>query len=630
MKKYALFFAGVALAFGASCESDKSEQVFVPEENATFRFEIGGLDELDLAVGVVPDNDKAGYVWCGLAHADELTDQAAVDAFAAERVATLNMAEALRFGPQTFAVGREFDYATQYYAVVAVMAGNGASILSSHSSARFTTPVQPAVDISFTQIDKDGVKVRLEANNARIRKIRYLAPLAASEERTAEQIAADGVETALPAELEFDGLEAETAYAIHAVGFDASGALLTPACRGEFTTRSKPLPQIEDATALYYGKANCILLPAGGSVTFDAAPYYTTNELYTYENLSHPSLRRFTTAQLLWSDVSSKHIKVAFDADAQTVTVSNTNEIAGNSIVALYDADAQMILWTFHIWVGGDQAAEIVHASRDGSRYRLLDRNLGATEAVRSDDGETFDPVLAFGTYGLYYQWGRKDPFVGADSFGSAGNRADIYPSTAKQNLVQRSAETGTVAYTLQHPMDFIFGEEDWIVERNDRLWGNEGYVRSDVKVEPTTPGETAEKFALYLNRNKGVRSVYDPCPEGYHVAPMDAWGYCTDTGTFDVGSGMNVADIMFTSAGLDFYPSDDRQASTFYAFGGYLYSMSGDVSNNDHFGFVWSNSPAEEEATYAHMFYFGTSYGIPVSKNHRALGCSVRCCRIE
>lgn len=139
-----------------------------------------------------------------------------------------------------------------------------------------------------------------------------------------------------------------------------------------------------------------------------------------------------------------------------------------------------------------------------------------------------------------------------------------------------------------------------------------------------------AQKYALYLNRNKGVKSVYDPCPEGYHVAPMDTWGFFTDSGTFELGSGMNTGNIMYTSAGLDFYPADDRADLNFYPFAGYLYSISGEMSNNDHYGFVWSNSPAKEEATHAHMFYFGSSYAIPVSKNHRALGCSVRCCRVE
>ena len=429
-----------------------------------------------------------------------------------------------------------------------------------------------------------------------------------------------------------DGLSPETTYAVYAAGYDAAGDPVTGLCKGTFTTLSLPVRPIEEATALYYGKANCILLPEGGTVTFDARPYYTTSEVYAYENISgSESLRRFSSAKLLWSDVSSKHIKISFDVQEQTVTVSNTNELSGNSIVALYDADEQTILWTFHVWVGGDRAAEIGHESRDGSIYRVMDRNLGATEATRSEeDGETFNPVLAFSSYGLYYQWGRKDPFIGADSYGSAGNRGDVYPASAAPTIVQRTAQTGTVAYTVQHPTAFIVGEEDWAAERDDRLWGNAGYEDGDVRVESTSPGEGAQKYALYLNRNKGVKSVYDPCPEGYHVAPMDTWGFFTDSGTFELGSGMNTGNIMYTSAGLDFYPADDRADLNFYPFAGYLYSISGEMSNNDHYGFVWSNSPAKEEATHAHMFYFGSSYAIPVSKNHRALGCSVRCCRVE
>ena len=52
----------------------------------------------------------------------------------------------------------------------------------------------------------------------------------------------------------------------------------------------------------------------------------------------------------------------------------------------------------------------------------MMTRNLGALAA----DNSSVENILA--SYGLYYQWGRKDPFIGPSSYNAAnGASASMY-----------------------------------------------------------------------------------------------------------------------------------------------------------------------------------------------------------
>ncbi len=63
----------------------------------------------------------------------------------------------------------------------------------------------------------------------------------------------------------------------------------------------------------------------------------------------------------------------------------------------------RQVAWSWHIW-RTDAPAE----KEAAAGCTILDRNLGATSVTPGD----------VSSYGLYYQWGRKDPFVGAKELG--------------------------------------------------------------------------------------------------------------------------------------------------------------------------------------------------------------------
>lgn len=78
--------------------------------------------------------------------------------------------------------------------------------------------------------------------------------------------------------------------------------------------------------------------------------------------------------------------------------VFQTSGNAGNAGIALTN-DAGEIVWSWHIWMAQAPAEQTVNGRT------FLDRNVGATE---------FDGALV-GSLGVYFQWGRKDPFIGAN-----------------------------------------------------------------------------------------------------------------------------------------------------------------------------------------------------------------------
>lgn len=160
-------------------------------------------------------------------------------------------------------------------------------------------------------------------------------------------------------------------------------------------------------------------------------------------------------------------------------------------MIGAYDAGGTLI-WSWHVWAA-DYDPDAEGGAVDFNGYSMMTRNLGALAA----DNSSVENILA--SYGLYYQWGRKDPFIGPSSYNAANGRIGQHVQRRRQPRLPAdgasSAETGTVAYAVQHPLTFITGvsgsENDWLWSaHSDDLW-------------------SASK-----------KSAYDPCPYGWRVAP--------------------------------------------------------------------------------------------------------------
>ncbi len=191
--------------------------------------------------------------------------------------------------------------------------------------------------------------------------------------------------------------------------------------------------------------------------------------------------------------------------------------LSGNVMVALYqDADndnvcdaSEKIVWSWHLWLGAPDVQHYKFANTDNKvsstdlgeplnneDWYMFDRNLGA------ESNELGDPRAA----GLYYQSGRKDPFIGYnDQTGStswASNRVRTYLNTTtfpSHAAWKTNAGTFNVANVVNYPMS---------------LFGATG------KAEIFTYG-WVQGTQSTINNSK---TFFDPCPPGYKLPTTREW----------------------------------------------------------------------------------------------------------
>ncbi len=150
-----------------------------------------------------------------------------------------------------------------------------------------------------------------------------------------------------------------------------------------------------------------------------------------------------------------------------------------NAVIGMMDADGNA-LWSWHLWVCREDPTEQTFVMGFGDGYEVMDRNLGAFSTAHDES-----------SFGMYYQWGRKDPFAGPVALYDHKGAVRTY------DFEVSSPEVGTPEYATAHPATFIAGAE------NDGYnWGFGG-----------RPGEWRT-------------AILNPCPAGWMVADMQGVGY--------------------------------------------------------------------------------------------------------
>ena len=158
----------------------------------------------------------------------------------------------------------------------------------------------------------------------------------------------------------------------------------------------------------------------------------------------------------------------------------------------MYDSEKR-ILWSWHIWIT-DKPVEISYKEGD-TEITILDRNLGATKAIWTGENDALE------TYGLYYQWGRKDPSMGPPAWNYSPINMITAPYYDYSSEEKNAAEVmrfaaPTLKDAVENPMYLILPTAltqtyyfNWLYEKIDFLWGNSA-----------TSGKTH-------------KTIYDPCP---------------------------------------------------------------------------------------------------------------------
>ncbi len=330
--------------------------------------------------------------------------------------------------------------------------------------------------------------------------------------------------------------------------------------------------------------ANCFVMRRNSQIQFD--PYTRTETgggfKYTdYVDVNNPD-KSFERVDILWQTGDGTNFAIGnntngnlvyYDKAKRRVHVASGNA-DGNAVIAGYNAKG-VIVWSWHIWVNENRPAQLANA-QEYYTYRwdsngiyaneprvkghsFMVCNLGATGTLDELKGITKGSIKP---YGVYYQWGRKDPFPPTTieestvtfysySYPSVvtvydqnGNLLPM-PSTAGQTgsfqAIKIDSSTGNIEYSIKNPMTFMgaadigyflnltegpthdpalyVNDGDWYWGHNDCLWGGIPFAEADINYNNIVANNGAEH-----------KSIFDPCPAGWILPKSDAWmGFTID-----------------------------------------------------------------------------------------------------
>ena len=218
-------------------------------------------------------------------------------------------------------------------------------------------------------------------------------------------------------------------------------------------------------------QANCMVL---------TSPY----TVYAFDpTLRGESGEKLATAEvrIVWQTAKELVRELRFDGTTATFYIDGEKDdvVPGNALLGAYDRSGKL-LTTWHLWL--TNAADYGEQTYAGGRT-FLTLNLGAARNANA----TPDEVL--GSFGCFYQWGRKEPFVGPAAYDAAdGADAKMYDANGETLYLTYEAsspETGTAEYAAAHPTTYILGTEasgyDWLhTPAAEPLWSGERKTAND------------------------------------------------------------------------------------------------------------------------------------------------------
>ena len=264
--------------------------------------------------------------------------------------------------------------------------------------------------------------------------------------------------------------------------------------------KAEAIPLDEDGTANCY-----IARKLYTTYSFDAT---VQGNGKTTTNI-RPQRLNGTSVRVLWESGTLSKRVISNVSMSNGRIIFTTGEDRGNAVIGLFNASG-VCIWSWHIWAVDYDIESSGQTYFSGKTF--MDRNLGALTTDCTQPSSR----------GMYYQWGRKAPFIYpannqdtrkfADAVYASGYEyGESYPETSSDPESMMS-----ISWATAHPTTYMNGAFysdwddrttiiDWLYDSSPNLWGN-----------PTTSNNTVT--------GASSKSIYDPCPPGWKVPSIQSF----------------------------------------------------------------------------------------------------------
>ncbi len=396
-----------------------------------------------------------------------------------------------------------------------------------------------------------------------------------------------------------------------------------------------------NATDQHKPSSNCYVVKPNSKVTFEPYNRIETGGDYSISDYLNPEDEdlRIHTTEIIWQTKdcigdNTDGSRVTFTLDEENPIHSKLTVLTGaegNALVGAKNSKGE-IIWSWHIWVTQNEPDNFRDAivfktyAWDGSGihnsapripgYGVMPCNLGALAYTPASYGRA-----DFATYGMMYQWGRKDPFppftrttgtLYTDGWLDYTNQnAGTHYGNNNSTVVQKTSGTtesylfhtilksdisgkNKVRYGIANPTVYIAATKTldnpndyWLAgidrlnpafadytdngnwcpdekDQGDELWGG-------LLVDGSMKSLHIQDDAYLFDNYGSEKSIFDPCPTGWRVAPPDLWLGFTISGRNPENFGrypmeqVNYDANRSSQYGLSMYMRDWRSGPTSY-----------------------------------------------------------------
>ena len=332
-------------------------------------------------------------------------------------------------------------------------------------------------------------------------------------------------------------------------------------------------------------------------------------------------------AKIVWADekdlvhLSASPIKRDGNNTYLDFEVKAADIKSGNAVVAVTKGGT--VVWSWHLWFAPKDALDKIEVTNhqnvkyyftkealgwkpthwSGSTYSSARTVKVKVEQTVANNGTKQEAVINItqnpgnvkqGATTLY-QFGRKDAFPGTDT-------------TPEGSFNQNGGNNMSVTNGIQHPETFYTWGSTWYNGYNQyNLWSMDNTTTS-------------------YNDNSVVKTIYDPCPAGFHMPASNAFtGFTADGqnyGTMNV-DGTDNWQTYQNNFGHNFWTNSSKTATINFPASGYRNASGGSLSSVGGIGYYWSAVPSYTNGGC--LLSFDSGGVSPLFNGARGFGSAVR-----